>query len=178
MNSGTEAAVIWLTGISGAGKTTIARAVQRRRLDAGQVTLVLDGDELRHGLCADLGFSHQDRSENVRRAGEVARLLFDQGAVVVCAFVSPYQNDCARVRALLPPGRFLEVFVKTDVETYRARDPKGLYARADAGRLDQLSGVSAPYEEPLEPELVVDTRELSVEQATDRVLRLLPVESC
>ena len=173
MNSG--AAVLWLTGISGAGKTTIAHAVQRRLLEAGRLTLVLDGDELRHGLCSDLGFSHQDRSENVRRAGEVARLLFDQRAVVVCAFVSPYRNDRARVRALLPPGRFLEVFVKADVETCRARDPKGLYARADAGGLDQFTGVSAPYEEPVEPELVVDTRELSVEQATDRVMGLLNV---
>ena len=168
-----RAAVVWLTGISGAGKTTIARAVQRRLLDAGRMTLVLDGDELRHGVCADLGYSPQHRSENVRRAGQIARLLFDQGSVVLCAFVSPYREDRARVRALLPAGHFHEIFVKADVETCRARDPKGLYARADSGRLDQLTGVSAPYEEPLEPELVVDTRVLSVDQATDAVLRCL-----
>jgi adenylyl-sulfate kinase len=137
------------------------------------MTLVLDGDDLRHGVCSDLGFSHEHRSENVRRAGEIARLLFDQGAVVVCAFVSPYREDRARVRALLPPGRFLEIFVKADLETCRARDPKGLYASADSGRLDQLTGVSAPYEEPIEPELMVDTRVLSVDQATDAVLRIL-----
>jgi bifunctional enzyme CysN/CysC len=171
LNSG--AAVVWLTGLSGAGKTTIARALQRRLLDEGRVAMILDGDELRHGVCSDLGFSHRDRTENIRRAGQIARLLFEQGAVVLCAFVSPYRDDRARVRALLPPGCFLEIYVKADVETCRARDPKGLYARQAAGGLDQLTGVSAPYEEPLAPDATIDTRTLTVRDAADAVWRTL-----
>ena len=165
--------MVWLTGISGAGKTTIARALQRRMLEHGRVAIVLDGDELRHGVCSDLGFSHRDRTENIRRAGEIARLLFDQGVVVICAFVSPYREDRARVRGLLPAGRFVEIYVKADVETCRARDPKGLYARQAAGGLEQLTGVSAPYEEPLTPDATVDTRTLSAEDAADAVWRTL-----
>ena len=134
------AAVVWLTGMSGAGKTTISRAVERRLFEDGCRTMLLDGDHLRHGLCGDLGFTPADRAENIRRAGEVARLFFEQGAIVLCAFVSPYAADRARVRALMPEGRFIEVFVQADVETCRARDRKGLYAREAAGRLGQLSG--------------------------------------
>jgi adenylyl-sulfate kinase len=142
-------------------------------LEHGRVAIVLDGDELRHGVCSDLGFSHRDRTENIRRAGEIARLLFEQGVVVICAFVSPYREDRARVRGLLPAGRFVEIYVKADVETCRARDPKGLYARQAAGGLDQLTGVSAPYEEPLTPDATVDTRTLSAEDAADVVWRTL-----
>ena len=166
-------AVVWLTGLPGAGKTTIARAVNKRLRDTGQMAIVLDGDELRDGLCADLGFSPADRMENVRRAGDVARLLFDQGAIVLCAFVSPYRESRDHVRALLPPTRFIETFVKSDVATCRARDVKGLYAKARDGRLDNLTGVSAPYEEPLSPELIIDTRHLSVADAVDAVLNHL-----
>jgi adenylyl-sulfate kinase len=163
-------AVVWLTGLSGAGKTTIARAVNARLREAGQVAIVLDGDELRDGLCTDLGFTPADRIENVRRAGQVARLLFEQGVIVLCAFVSPYRESRDRVRALLPEARFVETFVKSDVETCRARDPKGLYAKARDGRLETLTGVSAPYEEPVSPELTIDTRRLSVLEAVDAVL--------
>jgi adenylyl-sulfate kinase len=166
-------AVVWLTGLSGAGKTTVARAVNERLHDAGQMAIVLDGDELRDGLCADLGFSPADRMENVRRAGDVARLLFAQGAIVLCAFVSPYRESRDRVRALLPPARFIETFVKADVETCRARDVKGLYAKAHDGRLGNLTGVSAPYEEPLSPELTIDTRRLSIAEAADTVMNHL-----
>jgi bifunctional enzyme CysN/CysC len=168
-----SAAVVWLTGLSGAGKTTIARAVQQRLREAGRTTIVLDGDELREGICADLGFSPADRVENIRRAGQLARLLFDQGAIVLCAFVSPYRESRDRVRALLPPGRFVETFVKADVETCRTRDAKGLYARANAGHLSNLTGVSAPYEEPLSPELIIDTQRLSIAEAADAVLHCL-----
>ena len=135
--------------------------------------MLLDGDQLRHGLCGDLGFSPADRTENIRRAGEVARLFFESGALVLCAFVSPYQADRDRVRALVPADRFLEVFVKADVETCRARDTKGLYARAGSGNVQQLTGVSAPYEEPRAPELVVDTTSLSVDEAVTAVFDAL-----
>jgi len=169
-NQGHQAAVIWLTGMSGAGKSTIAATVERRLFEAGCRTMLLDGDNLRHGLCGDLGFSPSDRTENIRRAGEVARLFFEQGTIVLCAFVSPYGADRARARALVPEGRFLEVFVQADIETLRSRDTKGLYAQAAEGRLGQLTGVSAPYEEPSAPELTIDTRGASVAAAAEMVI--------
>jgi adenylyl-sulfate kinase len=167
------AATIWLTGLSGAGKTTIARDVERRLFDRGCRTILLDGDQLRHGLSGDLGFSHAERTENIRRAGEVARLFFEQGSLVLCAFVSPYRQDRERVRALFPEGRFMEVFVKATLETCRARDPKGLYARAGAGTLTQFTGLSAPYEEPSSPDLILDTEQLTASQAAHRILEQL-----
>jgi bifunctional enzyme CysN/CysC len=170
---GHQAVVIWLTGMSGAGKTTIGRAVERRLFGQGCRTMLLDGDNLRHGLCGDLGFSPTDRAENIRRAGQVAHLFFEQGAIVLCAFVSPYAEDRARVRALMPTGRFVEVFVQADVETCRARDPKGLYARASTGGLDQFTGVSAPYEEPMVPELTIDTRTIAADAAAEMVIDFL-----
>jgi bifunctional enzyme CysN/CysC len=170
---GHGAAVVWLTGISGAGKTTIARALERRLFDAGCRTMLLDGDQLRHGLCGDLGFSPSERTENIRRAGEVARLFFEQGAIVLCAFVSPYAADRARVRSMIPDERFVEIFVKVDVETGRSRDPKGLYRRADSGQIGGFTGISAPYEEPVAPELTIDTRDVSVETAVEAILEYL-----
>jgi bifunctional enzyme CysN/CysC len=170
---GHQAAVVWLTGVSGAGKSTIARAVERRLFEEGHQTMLLDGDDIRHGLCGDLGFSPSDRAENIRRAGEVARLFFEQGAIVLCAFVSPYAADRDRARALVPEGRFVEVVVQADLETLRARDPKGLYARASDGRLGQFTGVSAPYEPPIAPELTIDTRSSTVEAAVEMVIAYL-----
>ena len=123
---GHQAAILWLTGMSGAGKTTIARAVERRLFEQGSRTMLLDGDQPRHGLCGDLGFSPADREENIRRAGHVTHLFFEQGAIILCAFVSPYAAARASVPALMPAGRFIEVFVQADVDTCRARDPKGL----------------------------------------------------
>jgi bifunctional enzyme CysN/CysC len=165
-----QAAVVWLTGMSGAGKSTIARAVERRLFEEGHRTMLLDGDDLRHGLCGDLGFSPADRAENIRRAGEVARLFFEQGAIVLCAFVSPYAVDRGRVRSLMPEGRFVEVFVQADLNALRSRDPKGLYARASEGRLDQFTGVSAPYEPPTAAELTIDTELTTVDEAAEVVI--------
>jgi bifunctional enzyme CysN/CysC len=174
--NGHGAAVLWFTGLSGAGKTTIAGRVERRLFQAGVQTMLLDGDTLRHGLNGDLGFSPADRAENVRRVGEVARLFFAQGAVVLCTFVSPYREDRARVRALVPEGRFLEVFVDAPLEELRRRDPKGLYARAERGEVAGLTGVSAPYEAPDAPELVLRTDRISVDEAVDQVLSRLRAE--
>ena len=173
LRNGHQAAVVWLTGMPAVGKTTIARGLELQLSNSRHLTVLLDGDELRLGLSADLGFSPADRTENIRRAGEVARVLFDQGAIVLCAFVSPYRDARARVRSLLPRGRFIEIFVKADVDTCRGRDPVGLYARAYNGQLDQFTGVSAPYEEPVAPELTVDTRALTVAASVDMVLDLL-----
>ena len=162
--NGHRAAVIWLTGLSGAGKSTIARDVERRLFERGSRTAVLDGDRLRDGLCSDLGFSPADRTENIRRAGEMARILFEQGCIVLCAFVSPYRQDRERVRARFLEGSYLEVFVKATLETCRMRDPKGLYARAGQGQITQFTGLSAPYEEPLDPDVTLDTERLTVEE--------------
>jgi bifunctional enzyme CysN/CysC len=166
---GHKAAVIWLTGLSGSGKSTIARAVERQLFEEGFRTMLLDGDQLRHGLTGDLGFSPADRAENVRRAGEVAKLFFEAGHVVLCTFVSPYARDRDAVRAMFPEGSFAEVHVSAPVEVLRARDVKGLYQREAAGEAVGMSGVTTPYEAPEHAELVVDTAVLSEAEA-QRVL--------
>ncbi len=163
--NGHGAAVVWFTGLSGAGKSTIARALERRLFAEGRRTMLLDGDQLRHGLCGDLGFSPDDRAENIRRAGEVARLFFEQGNVVLCTFVSPYRADREAVRAMFPEGRFIEVHVDAPLEELKRRDTKGLYARAQAGEGVELTGVNAPYEAPEAAEVRVDTAEGGVEDA-------------
>lgn len=168
-----QATVVWFTGLSGSGKTTVARALERRLFDAGVKTMLLDGDYVRHGLCGDLGFSASDRAENIRRVGEVARLFFEQGSVVLSTFVSPYREDRDRVRALMPEGRFMEVFVDVDVETARDRDPKGLYEKSDLGELANLTGVSAPYEAPTNPEVTLETASISAEDAVEMVWQAL-----
>jgi bifunctional enzyme CysN/CysC len=171
--NGHGAGVLWFTGLSGAGKTTIAREVERRLFAQGVQTMLLDGDTLRHGLNGDLGFSPADRAENIRRVGEVARLFFAQGAVVLCTFVSPYREDRDRVRSLIPAERFMEIFVDAPLDELKRRDPKGLYARAERGEVANLTGVSAPYEAPEAPELRVDTAALSVAEAADAVIAAL-----
>jgi bifunctional enzyme CysN/CysC len=170
---GHGAAALWFTGLSGAGKSTIARALERRLFDLGCRTSLLDGDQLRHGLCGDLGFAEADRRENLRRAGEVARLFFEAGNIVLCAFVSPYREDRQRVRSLFPAERFLEIHVDADLETCRARDPKGLYARADAGEIRGFTGIDAPYEAPTDAEMRLDTRALGVDAAVDQLVERL-----
>ncbi len=171
--AGHRAAVVWFTGLSGSGKTTIAKALERALFDAGVRTALLDGDALRHGLTRDLGFSPADRRENVRRAGEAARLFFEHGAIVLCAFVSPSRADRDALRRLFPDARFFEVFVDVDVETARARDPKGLYRRAGAGEIASFTGVSAPYEPPAHPDLTLRTADVSVEDAVGKLREML-----
>jgi bifunctional enzyme CysN/CysC len=171
--NGHQAAVVWLTGMSGAGKTTIAREVERALFERGVRTMLLDGDQLRHGLCGDLGFSHADRAENIRRVGEVARLFFEHGEVVLCAFVSPTAADRAGVRSLLPEGRFFEVLVRAPLDELKRRDPKGLYRREAEGEVDPLPGSRAPYEAPEEPDLVLDTTALDAEAAARAIVARL-----
>jgi bifunctional enzyme CysN/CysC len=171
--NGHRACVVWFTGLSGSGKSTLARRLESRLFGLGVQTGALDGDNLRHGLNGDLGFTPEDRRENVRRVGEVARLGFEAGQVVLCSLVSPYAQEREQVRALLPAGRFVEVYVKCDLEVLKRRDPKGLYARAAAGEVAELTGVSAPYEEPTQPDLVIETDLTPVDQAVEAILALL-----
>lgn len=166
---------VWITGLSGAGKSTLAQALFAGLQQRGTPAFVLDGDHLRQSLCADLGFSDADRHENIRRAGAVARLMFDAGLVVICAFVSPFAADRDRVRRLFPADRFIEVYLSTPLATCAARDPKGLYARAASDPTLGLTGVQAPYEPPAEPELTLDTSELSVQAS---LAALLALPSC
>jgi bifunctional enzyme CysN/CysC len=171
--NGHRSAVLWFTGLSGSGKSTVAKVVEQRLFDRGCHTMMLDGDNVRHGLSGDLGFSAEDREENIRRVGEVSRLFFEQGNITLCTFISPYQEDRDRVRSLLPDGRFHEVYVNCDIETCKERDPKGLYEKAESGEIKNFTGISAPYEPPADPELVIDTDALSVEACADAVIEHL-----
>ena len=172
---GHRPATVWFTGLSGAGKSTLAFAVERSLVDRGVAAYVLDGDNIRHGLNVDLGFSPQDRAENIRRIGEVCRLMHDAGLVVLAAFISPYRFDRQRVRDLHPEGGFVEVYVETPIDVCVSRDVKGLYARARAGELPDLSGVSAPYEPPPDPELSIDTSRCPEEDSVAIVIERLEV---
>ncbi|MCB9704171.1 MAG: adenylyl-sulfate kinase [Myxococcales bacterium] len=167
---------IWLTGLSGAGKSSIARELERRLIGRSLVAYTLDGDNIRHGLCGDLGFSPADRRENIRRVGEVVRLMVDAGVITIIALISPYRADRDAVRARLPEGAFLEVFVDAPLAVCEGRDPKGLYARARAGLIPDFTGISAPYEPPSAPELILPTAEETTERCVQRLLdRLLPL---
>ena len=152
-----KAGVIWFTGLSGSGKSSIARLLERKLFDAGVQTMLLDGDQVRHGINGDLGFTPEDRTENIRRIGELASLFFRQGSIVLCTFVSPFREDRDRARGLLPQGRFIEVFVDTPLEECERRDVKGLYARARKGEIAHMTGISSPYEPPEDPEIRLET---------------------
>ena len=165
--------VVWLTGLSGSGKSTVAREVELALVENGHNAYVLDGDNVRQGLNRDLGFSPEDRKENIRRIGEVAKLMAEANLVVLTAFISPYREDRDLARSLLPAGNFLEVFCRATLATCEGRDPKGLYKKARAGELREFTGISAPYEEPKQAELVLDTGAESLEESTRRVLNLL-----
>jgi len=171
--NGHRGLVIWLTGLSGAGKTTIATELERQLFQEGKHTYLLDGDILRHGLCSDLSFSADSRRENIRRAGEVAALFADAGVIVIAAFISPFRADRDRVRHCLPPGRFIEVFVNAPVEVCEKRDVKGLYAKARAGQLKEFTGVSAPYEAPEQAEIELHTDEVTADQAVAAIIDYL-----
>jgi bifunctional enzyme CysN/CysC len=167
---GHAAAVVWFTGYSGAGKSTIARALEKRLFALGVQTMLLDGDNIRHGLCSDLAFSDEDRTENIRRAGEVAKLFFENGAVAICTFISPFASQRGFARSLIPQGRFFEIYVRCDLEVCKRRDPKGLYKKALASEIPDFTGVSSRYEEPLSPEMVVDTDLQSTEPIVDGIM--------
>lgn len=169
--NGHEAKVLWFTGISGAGKSTIAKELEKRLWDEGKQTVLLDGDQVRHGLNRDLGFSAEDRSENIRRVGETARLFFEHGNIVLCTFVSPYKRDRQIVKNLFPDGRFQEIFVTCDSETAQERDPKGLYEKAKKGEIKNLTGYDASHESPDEDSaLEIDTTNLTVDEAVALIL--------
>lgn len=170
---GHRPAILWFTGLSGSGKSTIASVLENQLLLRGAHTYLLDGDNLRFGLNRDLGFTDADRVENIRRVGEVARLFVDAGNIVLCSFISPFRAERQRVRELVGAEEFLEIYVDTPIEECRRRDPKGLYARATAGLIKNFTGIDSPYEVPENPEIVIDTRELGVEAAVQRILEAL-----
>ena len=164
---------VWLTGLSGAGKSTLAVALDKRLVQEGHFGYVLDGDNVRHGLNSDLGFSPQDRQENIRRVAEVARLMNDAGLIVVTAFISPYREDRERARAIIGSEQFIEVHVSTPLAICEQRDTKGFYQRARQGELAEFTGVSAPYEAPHAPALAIDTSQAGIDDCIDRVLAVL-----
>jgi len=170
---GHRSAILWFTGLSGAGKSTLANAVNSALFEQGLASYVLDGDNVRHGLCADLGFSDADREENIRRIGEVAKLFLDAGVVVLTAFVSPFRADRRRARALVEGADFIEIHCAADLQVCEGRDTKGLYAKARAGQIKDFTGISSPYEEPEAPELRVDTGGQSLEECVAQVLTYL-----
>jgi bifunctional enzyme CysN/CysC len=166
-------AIVWFTGLSGAGKSTIANIVEQRLHAGGHHTMLLDGDNVRHGLNRDLGFTEADRVENIRRVGEVAKLIVESGLVVLCSFISPYRSERDIVRSLVEPGEFIEVFVDTPIDDCIKRDPKGLYAKASAGQLKNFTGIDAPYEAPISPEIHLRTMGQGPEPLAEQVIKLL-----
>ncbi|KAA3626763.1 MAG: adenylyl-sulfate kinase [Proteobacteria bacterium] len=171
--NGHKSFVLWFTGLSGAGKSTLAHTVEERLHQKGCRTFVLDGDNIRHGLCGDLGFGEADRQENIRRVGETAKLFVEAGVIALTAFISPFRDDRGRVRSLFPHGEFLEIYCDCPVEVCEQRDVKGLYRRARTGEIKDFTGINSPYEPPDNPELAVETEQLSVAECADRVMDLL-----
>lgn len=165
--------VLWFTGLSGAGKSTLAHYIEQALYERGCRAFVLDGDNVRHGLCADLGFSIEDRHENIRRIGETSKLFVEAGIITIAAFISPLQADRDRVRALLTPGDFIEIYCDARLDVCESRDVKGLYEKARAGLVSDFTGISSPYEAPLNPELVLKTGEMSLELCAKAVLDYL-----
>ena len=166
---GQRGVTVWLTGLSAAGKSTIAVILERMLIDHGRLAYRLDGDNVRHGLNKNLGFSAEDRTENIRRIGEVAKLFTDAGVIVIASFISPYRSDRDAVRTLLAAGDFVEVYVKVSVEAAEQRDPKGLYKKARAGEIKGFTGIDDPYEAPEHPEVLLETEQLTPEQSARKI---------
>ena len=173
--NGHRGAIIWLTGLSGAGKSTLAHAVEDTLHQMGCRTFVMDGDNVRHGLCGDLGFSRQDRKENIRRVGEVAKLFMEAGVIVLTAFISPYREDRDRVRGMVEHGDFIEIYCDCPVEICESRDVKGLYKKARNGQISEFTGISSPYEPPVIPELIVSTASQGVDASVKEVIDALTI---
>jgi adenylylsulfate kinase len=171
--NGHKSNVLWFTGLSGSGKSTIANAVETKLYDLGVKSYVLDGDNIRHGLNKDLGFSEEDRSENIRRIGEVAKLFIDSGQFVLTAFISPFQEDRENTRRLFDREDFIEVYVKCPLSECENRDPKGLYKKARNGKIPDFTGISSPYEEPSDPDIILETNNYTVDECANSVIHYL-----
>jgi adenylylsulfate kinase len=173
LQNGHKSVILWFTGLSGSGKSTLAHAVEERLHQIGCRTIVFDGDNVRHGLCSDLGFSQEDRAENIRRIGEMSKLFIEAGVIALTAFISPFKADRERIRGLVSEGDFIEIYCKCSLDVCEQRDVKGLYRRARAGEIKNFTGISSPYEAPDNPELSVDTGTNSLEESVEEVLALL-----
>ena len=174
-NKNQKPCLLWFTGLSGSGKSTIANALDVALHERGYHTFLLDGDNVRHGLCSDLGFSDDDRVENIRRVGEVCKLFADAGLIVMSAFISPFTSDRRMVRKLFPAGEFIEVFMDAPLETCESRDPKGLYKKARAGEIKEFTGIDSPYEAPEKPEMVINTAENDIEACVREIMAQLAI---
>jgi len=168
-----KSVVLWFTGLSGAGKSTLAHATEEQLHQMGCSTFVLDGDNVRHGLCGDLTFSDEDRKENIRRIGNVAKLMMESGVIVLTAFISPFRSDRELVRNMMPHGEFIEIFCNTDISVCEQRDVKGLYKKAREGLIKEFTGISSPYEEPKKPEIMVRTGKDSLEDCAEQIIGFL-----
>ncbi|GIN56617.1 adenylyl-sulfate kinase [Lederbergia ruris] len=168
-----KSAIIWFTGLSGAGKSTISSALEKELFKKSIHTYRLDGDNIRHGLNKDLGFKQEDRKENIRRIGEVSKLLVDAGLLTLTAFISPYRADRDQVREMVEADEMIEVYVKATLETCEARDPKGLYQKARNGEIKDFTGIDAPYEEPINPEIILDTNQLDITESVTLIMEYL-----
>jgi adenylylsulfate kinase len=173
MQNGHRGAIIWFTGLSGSGKSTLAHAVEEILHQQGSRTFVLDGDNVRHGLCSDLGFSNKDREENIRRIGETAKLFMEAGVIVLTAFISPFRADRERVRGMVEHADFIEIYCDASIETCESRDVKGMYKKARAGLIPEFTGITSPYEKPENPELTVNTGDATLNECVDRVIDIL-----
>jgi len=171
--NGHRSAVLWFTGLSGAGKSTLAHSVEEKLYQLGCRTIVLDGDNVRHGLCGDLAFTDNDRKENLRRIGEVSKLFIDAGVLTLTAFISPFQEDREKIRNLMPNGDFIEIFVECSIKVCARRDVKGLYKRAKSGEIANFTGISSLYEAPKDAELVIKTDDKTLEESVDEVMNIL-----
>ena len=171
--NGHRSIALWFTGLPSSGKSTIAHAVEKRLHEMGVRTYTFDGDNVRHGLCSDLGFSPEDRAENLRRIAEMIKLFLDAGIVVLAAFVSPFRKDREKIRKIISEKDFIEIYCKCPVEVCMKRDPKGMYERALKGEIKEYTGISSPYEEPENPDLILETHLLSIEECVERVLKLI-----